>query len=130
MTEEQISKVEQELLDKYITAPLSLEQQIKDTATQAARNLVFGDGTAVFSFGDDNFVAKGKVVLKDSTREIVVAISNEQHREAAGNSYLPFSLCCELDNNFTLLENYKAVFEVFLRHITDTTLPEVLDDDE
>ena len=128
MTEEQISKVEQELLNKYITEPLSLEQQIEDIATQAARRIVLGDGTAVFNFGDD-FIAKGKVVLKNNKRELIVVISNEQHREAADSSYLPFSLCCELDNTLTLLENYKAVFEVFLRHLTNTTIPEVLDDD-
>ena len=67
--------------------------------------------------------------MKDNRRELIVVISNEQHREAAGDSYLPFSLCCELDNTLTLLENYKAVFEVFLRHLTNTTIPEVLDDD-
>ena len=128
MTEEQINKVEQELLKQYVSAPLSLERQIEDTATQAARRIVLGDGTAVFNFGDD-FIAKGKVVLKDNRRELIVVISNEQHREAAGDSYLPFSLCCELDNTLTLLENYKAVFEVFLRHLTNTTIPEVLDDD-
>ena len=123
MNESDIKKIEQELLKQYVTEPINLENMISDTATKAARDIVFGKGTATFEFLDSIFVARSRRTIKG----IFLVISNEKTRDMAGNKYIPYTMQCEIDNNFSLVENYKAAFETFLRHITGNDRPEIED---
>ena len=118
MTEEEIKKIEDHLMLQYVTQPLELEDLIsKVAATVAGRLLYAPNRTASFEFMGDVFVARCKEFSGHGKKQIYFVISNETTREMAGNKYIPFTLSCDVDNNFSVIDNYRAAIEGFLRHL-------------
>lgn len=119
MTEEQIQRVEKELLDNYVNKPLAVEEQIQDIAKSVAGQLVFAPqrGLSYFNFLGDDFVVRSKEGFEGNKRQLYFVISNERTRAVAGNRYIPYQVNCEVDNDLSILENYKAAIEGFLRHL-------------
>jgi len=128
--ESQIQKIEQNLLQQYVTAPLSLEEEIMSLSKEIAGKLVLGaSGSANFEFLGDPFIARAGRVIDGKKQVINLVISNEETRRIAGSHYVPFTVSAEVDNSFSLLENYEAIFQTFLKHVSGTERPEVLEDD-
>ena len=131
MDESQIQRVEQELLRQYVTAPLSLEEEIKSLSKEISGKLVLGaSGTVNFEFLGDPFIARANRIINSGNKQVInLVISNEETRRIAGSHYVPFTVSAEVDNSFSLLENYEAIFQTFLKHVSNTERPEVLEDD-
>lgn len=131
MNEKDIQRIENELLNKYVTAPLDLEAEIESLSREVSNKLVLGTKESVsFQFLGDEFIIRAKVTMKNGRRTIIMVVSNETTRELAGNKYIPFTVESEVDNNFSTLENYKAIIEAFLKHVSNSERPEILDDDD
>lgn len=129
MTEEEIKRVEDTLYNRYVTEPESLEKQYKSIAADAARQLMLSvDYTARFEFLGDLFIAKCVKSNKGQQKLLNFVISNESTRALAGNKYIPFTMSCEIDNNFSESDNYKAAIECFLRHVAGEDRAEELED--
>ena len=125
-SDEELSRIQEDLTRQYISEPLTLEETIKETAERVAKDLAYGPEKSSFEFLEEDYKA---AVKRDMfKKKIFVAISNETHRELAGNKYSPYMVDCDIDNNFSYYENMKAVVEAFLRHVSGTIEPEVLDD--
>ena len=131
MNEAQIDQIQQQLFQQYVTNPTDLEQEITSVAKDVARRIMLGTQDAVhFGFLGDPFIIRAKPTVQGNQRIIMMVISNEATRKIAGNKYVPFTVSSEIDNNFSLLENYEAIIETFLRHIAGTDKPEILDDED
>ena len=111
-----------DLYDKYITEPLNLELEIEEIARDAARQMTYKD-KAEFNFLEEDYTARGLI----RGRKIFLAISNETHREKAMGDYVPYTVDCDIDNNFTMVENYRAIFAGFLKHVAGIVEPEVVE---
>ena len=120
MTEEQIQRAEKDLLAAYVDEPLELERQIQDTAKVVAGQFLFGpqQGLTKFNFLGNDFVIKAKEAFEHGKRILYFVISNERTRAAAGNRYIPYQMSCEIDNDLSISDNYRAAVEGFLRHVT------------
>jgi len=127
VTNEELQKIHDNLYDKYVTEPEVFEREIKIVSEMAAKQAVLGNGTVEFQFGDNVFVARLTEDIKRFSKVIRLVISNENSRKIAGNRYIPYILEAEVDNNLSLTENYKTVFEAFLRHVSGAIEPEVLE---
>lgn len=127
MTDEKLQEIHDNLWEHYILDPENLEKEISEIADSAARQIVLGKNITTFQFGDNVFVARLTEDIKGFQRVIRVVISNERSRETAGNRYIPYTVEAEIDNRFSALENYRSVFEAFLRHICGAVQPEVLE---
>lgn len=123
-------ELEKSLFDKYVTKPVELDEEIESTARNVANLLAVKNDGVKFEFQDNEFVVRQRTNWYDlgTAKSINLAISNEATRSRAGNKYIPYTVSVEVDNKFTLRENYEAVIEAFLRHITDTERPEVIED--
>lgn len=131
MDEAQIQSIEQSLLRQYVTAPLSLEDEIKALSKDVSGKLLLGvTGTADFQFLGDPFIARAKRSIQGNKQIINMVISNEETRRIGGSHYVPFTVSAEIDNSFTLSENYEAIIQAFLRHVSNTEIPEVLEEGE
>jgi hypothetical protein len=129
--EEEIQRVEQQLYQQYVTAPNDLEQTIETIAQLVAGKLVYGVNPVVdFTFLGDPFLVRSKRSITNGTHTINMVISNEETRKIGGSHYVPFTVTAEVDNSLTLLENYKAIIETFLKHVSNTERPSILDDTE
>lgn len=122
-----LEKVHEELYDKYVVDPENLEKEISAVADNAANQAFLGKDTVSFQFGDNIFVARLTEDIKRFSRVIRVVISNENSRQIAGDRYIPYTLEAEVDNNLSAKENYRTVFEAFLRHVCGAIQPEVLE---
>lgn len=89
MSDEQQYK---ELYDYYITEPTKLEAEIEAIARDAARQMIYKD-RAVFNFLEEDYTARGLI----RGRKILLAISNETHREKAMGDYVPYTVDCDID---------------------------------
>lgn len=123
-------ELEKSLFDKYVTKPVELNEEIESTARNVANLLAVKNDGVKFEFQGNEFVVRQRTNWYDlgTAKSINLAISNEATRSRAGNKYIPYTVSVEVDNKFTLRENYEAVIEAFLRHITDTERPEVIED--
>lgn len=131
MDEEKIQQIEQQLYQQYVTAPQNLEQEIESTAQEVAGKLVYGiNPTVDFSFLGDPFLVRAKRSVKGPKQVINLVISNEETRRIGGSHYVPFTVTAEVDNNFSMVENYKAIIIAFLNHVSNNERPTVLDDTE
>ena len=131
MDEERIQQIEQNLYQQYVTAPQNLEQEIESIAQEVAGKLVYGiNPTVDFSFLGDPFLVRAKRLVNGSKQVINLVISNEETRRIGGSHYVPFTVTAEVDNNFSMVENYKAIIIAFLNHVSNNERPTVLDDTE
>lgn len=123
-------ELEKSLFDKYVTKPVELDEEIESTARNVANLLAVKNDGVKFEFQGNEFVVRQRTNWYDlgTAKSINLAISNEATRSRTGNKYIPYTVSVEVDNKFTLRENYEAVIEAFLRHITDTERPEVIED--
>lgn len=123
-------ELEKSLFDKYVTKPVELDEEIESTARNVANLLAVKNDGVKFEFQGNEFVVRQRTnwYNLETAKSINLAISNEATRSRAGNKYIPYTVSVEVDNKFTLRENYEAVIEAFLRHITDTERPEVIED--
>ena len=127
MTNEEIQRIHDSLYDEYIIDPENLEKEISDTADIAANQVLTGKNTIAFHFKDNTFIARLIEDYKGFVRVIRLVVSNESSRAIAGNRYIPYTVEAEVDNNLSARENYRTVFEAFLRHVCGAVQPEVLD---
>lgn len=117
------------LLKQYVVDPENLEKEIAEISALAAGQIIFSvNGTATFEFRENKFIARSRESIIGSKRCLQLVISNETTRSLVGNKYIPYTVSCEVDNDFSLLDNYKAVFSAFLRHLTGTDQAEVLEE--
>ena len=117
------------MMKQYVDEPLELEQQITDTAKQVAMRLHLGvKPMAEFEFLGDHFIVKAKQGFKDGKNTIFMVITNQTTMDIDPNRYVPFTVESYIDNEFSLLENYTAIMETFLKHISNTDRPTVLPD--
>lgn len=130
-----MDQLEKQLFDKYVTKPLELEEEIATTARNVAASLAVRSDGVTFEFPSSGpqraeFVVKQRTNWYDvgGSKTISLAISNEATRSRAGNKYIPYTISVEVNNNFTLRENYEAIIEAFLRHLVGEDRPEVIDD--
>jgi len=131
MDEAQIQDIEQKLLQQYVTAPISLEDEIKALSKEVSGKLLLSvTGTAEFQFLGDPFIARAKRTIQGNKQVIYMVISNEETRRIAGSHYVPFTVTAEVDNSFTLNENYEAIVQAFLRHVSNTEKAEVIEEGE
>lgn len=131
MDEERIQQIEQKLYQQYVTAPQNLEQEIESIAQEVAGKLVYGiNPTVDFSFLGDPFLVRAERLVNGSKQVINLVISNEETRRIGGSHYVPFTVTAEVDNNFSMVENYKAIIIAFLNHVSNNERPTVLDDTE
>lgn len=129
MTDDEIRQIEQSLFNRYVTEPENLEQQVSSIAADAARQLTLSvDYTARFQFLGDLFIARCVKSNKGRQQLLNFVISNETTRQLAGNKYIPFTMSCEIDNNFSESDNCKAAIECFLRHVAGKDRAEELED--
>lgn len=122
-----LDRVHEDLYDKYIVDPEKLEKEISAVADDASKQAFLGRDTITFQFCGNVFVARLTEDIKRFSRVIRVVISNENSRQVAGDRYIPYTLEAEVDNNLSALENYRTVFEAFLRHVCGAIKPEVLE---
>lgn len=122
-----LEQIHTDLYDKYIIEPENLEKEITTIAEDAATQAFLGKDTITFRFCDNTFVARLTEDIKKFSRVIRVVISNENSRQIAGNRYIPYTLEVEVDNNLSAKENYRTVFEAFLRHVCGAIQPEILE---
>lgn len=122
-----LEKIYEDLYDRYIVDPDNLEKEIAAVASDAANQVFLGRDTITFQFCDNVFVARLTEDIKRFSRVIRVVISNESSRQIAGDRYIPYTLEAEIDNNLSARENYRTIFEAFLRHVCGAIKPEVLE---
>ena len=132
MEEEKIQQIEQQLYKQYVTSPQNLEQEIETIAQEVAGKLVYGVNPVVsFSFLGDPFLVRAKRVINLHNKQTInLVISNEETRRIGGSHYVPFTITAELDNSFSMVENYKAIIIAFLNHVSNNERPTILDDTE
>ena len=129
MEEQKINEIYSNMMKQYVDEPLELEQQITDTAKQVAMRLHLGvKPMAEFEFLGDHFIVKAKQGFKDGKNTIFMVITNQTTMDIDPNRYVPFTVESYIDNEFSLLENYTAIMETFLKHISNTERPTVLPD--
>lgn len=122
-----LEKIYEDLYDRYIADPDNLEKEISAVAGDAANQVFLGRDTITFQFCDNVFIARLTEDIKRFSRVIRVVISNESSRQIAGDRYVPYTLEAEIDNNLSARENYRTIFEAFLRHVCGAIKPEVLE---
>lgn len=122
-----LDKIYENLYDKYIVDPENLEKEISAVASDAVNQVFLGKDTISFQFCDNVFIARLIEDIKGFSRVIRVVISNEGSRQIAGDRYIPYTLEAEIDNNLSARENYRTIFEAFLRHVCGAVKPEVLE---
>lgn len=132
MEEEKIQQIEQQLYKQYVTSPQNLEQEVETIAQEVAGKLVYGVNPVVsFSFLGDPFLVRAKRTINLHNKQIInLVISNEETRRIGGSHYVPFTITAELDNSFSMVENYKAIIIAFLNHVSNNERPTILDDTE
>lgn len=132
LEEEKIQQIEQQLYKQYVTSPQNLEQEIETIAQEVAGKLVYGVNPVVsFSFLGDPFLVRAKRVINLYNKQTInLVISNEETRRIGGSHYVPFTITAELDNSFSMVENYKAIIIAFLNHVSNNERPTILDDTE
>lgn len=113
-----LEEIHESLWQHYVTDPETFEKEISEIARSLATQLLSGKKTVSFQQSDNVFIAKAIEDYKGFKKVLRLVISNESSRKIAGNSYIPFTVEAEMDNNLSALENYTAVFEAFLRHIS------------
>lgn len=128
MTNEDLQNIHNNLYEKYIIDPENLEKEISEVADIAATRVTRGYGVISFQFKDNTFIARLAEDLKGFRRVIQLVVSNENSRAIAGNRYIPYTVEAEVDNNLSAKENYRTVFEAFLRHVCGAVQPEILEE--
>lgn len=122
-----LEEIHQSLWQHYVVDSEAFEKEILEIARNSAVQLLSGKKTVSFQQGDNVFIAKASETYKGFKKVLRLVISNEQSRKIAGNSYMPFTVEAEMDNNLSALENYTAVFEAFLRHISGAVQAEEIE---
>lgn len=113
-----LEEIHESLWQHYVIDPETFEKEISEIARSSAAQLLAGKKTVSFQQNDNVFIVKAIEDYKGFKKVLRLVISNESSRKIAGNSYIPFTVEAEMDNNLSALENYTAVFEAFLRHIS------------
>ena len=129
MEEQKINEIYSDMMKQYVDQPLELEQQITDIAKEVGMRLHLGvKPMAEFDFLGDHFIVKAKQGFKDRKKTIFMVITNVTTMDIDPNRYVPFTVESYIDNEFSLLENYTAIMETFLKHVSNTDRPTVLPD--
>lgn len=123
-----LEEIHNNLWQHYVIDPETFEREISETARNSAIQLLSGKRIVSFQQGDNIFIAKAIEDYKGFKKVLRLVISNEQSRKIAGNSYLPFTVEAEMDNDLSALENYTAVFEAFLRHVSGAIQAEEIEE--
>lgn len=118
MTEEQLQRIQDEIMHETVEQPLELEALIKETAEKIARDIAFKNGSAKVEFDGEPFHFKAIKKIVDFKQYIYMVVVNENHQKIGKEKYRPFTVEVMIDNSFTYVENLKAAAEGFLRHIT------------
>jgi hypothetical protein len=134
MEDEVLAALQEEIMHDAIEAPAELEEQIKNTAEQAAQSLVFKpEGTTVEFLcpGEDEARILRMKILKEVKNfkqvVIMVIVDIRKYEEAKKRRvvYIPFTVTVEIDNSLSYQENLRATCEAFFRHISGAISPEV-----
>ena len=120
MNEDQLKKIEQELLNQ-LDQEVNQDQQIATQAKEIASSLNL-QKIAQARIEDRDFV----LTYQANKKNITVLAADKNKYQIVGEKYRPYVIQAELDNKFSLKENLEAICESFIRHLTGDIYPEPL----
>lgn len=131
---DELTQLQEKMFHDAITAPEEQEQLILDTAKYVAQKLFFQPSQEVrVEFLDHKyaFMATHKVVDFKQIIWMVVMDMNETVEDKTLHCTRPrtFNVQAEVDNDLSMMENYRSCVSAFLRHQVGDYLPEELEDD-
>lgn len=129
LSNEQINTIQEKLMRRYVTDPLSIEAEIEDTTEKVATDLVLRSGMSKFEFQGETFMCKSKKAAKDFKQVVYVAIYNIEKAEKFGGHYQPYYLSADMEPGYSELDIMRTVIRTFLQSKVDMIQPTELPDD-
>lgn len=130
--DEELARIQQKIYNDAITMPEERERLILDTAKYVANGLYFTPEKIIkVEFLEHRYNFKGfhEVVNFKNLIKIVIVDENEMAHDINGNECpRTFSICAEVDNTLSMIENYRGCICAFLRQQSGDYTPEELED--
>lgn len=126
-----LDALQEEMMRQTFTFPEEMEALIKDTSEKVAREVLFtSERKSTVEFMGEVYIFTAIIKVFGFKKYILMYVANVEHMKLGGSKYRPFTATAEVDNSFSDQENLQTAVEGFLRHITGTERPEILEDDE
>ena len=130
---EELARIQEKMFHDAITVPEEQERIILDTAQHVAQRLYFQPNKEVRIEVLDHkyiFMATNKVIDFKQIIWIVVMDENDMVEDKIRHCTRPrtFNINAEVDNNLSMMENYRACICAFLRNQVGDYMPEEMED--
>ncbi len=107
---------------KLIGDELKTDDQIQQMAIEIALHLM---QSREYTIEIDNAVYY--FVAHTDGNKIGMVVSDAAKYSRHGSKYKPYKVSGEIDQEYSLSENYTAVVEAFIRHVTGNIKPEMIE---
>jgi hypothetical protein len=127
MNDKQLEQIQNELM-KNLDDESRLEDHIKQSSETIASYLM-GHEACNIDINNIPFRIKYKLLdMKNGNKLIYMLAANMTKYRITPEKYVPFSISANVDEQYSLQDNLKAVAEGFVRHITGRIKPDMLEE--
>ena len=116
MTDEELSKLQQEMYDQAINMPEELEQKIIDVAEQVSNYLFIHSNKGMKIEFNDDILRFAPIVKTYVGFKCILITKVDVLNESYEKGFKRFRIDSEYENELSLLENYRAIIACFLRN--------------